>query len=140
MEGTEVSTAGEAAAALTVTNTGRARRRGGGPALPARSGGVRGPPVQRLIGYARVPLRAGESARVRFTVPADLASFTGVDGQRRVEPGELELRFGASSTDIRLSTGITLTGPVRSVDHTRRLHCVTEVGPVEAGPVDVTAP
>ena len=34
-------------------------------------------PVVRLIGYARVPLEPGEAARVTFTVPADLASFTG---------------------------------------------------------------
>ncbi|MGW9402727.1 beta-xylosidase/alpha-l-arabinosidase [Arthrobacter sp. NPDC055585] len=130
VDSTEISTAGEAAAALTVTNTGE---RDGVEVVqlylhdPVASV-VR--PVQRLVGYARVPLRAGESARVRFTVPADLASFTAVDGQRRVEPGELELRFGASSTDIRLSTGVTLTGPVRSVDHTRRLHCAVHVDAV----------
>lgn len=137
VDSTEISTAGEAAASLTVTNTGN---RDGVEVVqlylhdPVASV-VR--PVQRLIGYARVPLQAGESTRVRFTVPADLASFTGVDGQRRVEPGELELRFGASSTDIRLSAGITLTGPVRSVDHTRRLHCGVHVA---EGPVDLTGP
>jgi beta-xylosidase len=79
-------------------------------------------PVQRLIGYHRVPLGPGESARVRITVPADLASFTGRDGRRVVEPGELELRLGASSADLRLTVLCTLTGPVRPVDHTRRLH------------------
>ncbi|MEB7504015.1 glycoside hydrolase family 3 N-terminal domain-containing protein [Arthrobacter koreensis] len=137
VDSTEISTAGEAAASLTVTNTGN---RDGVEVVqlylhdPVASV-VR--PVQRLIGYARVPLQAAESTRVRFTVPADLASFTGVDGQRRVEPGELELRFGASSTDIRLSAGITLTGPVRSVDHTRRLHCGVHVA---EGPVDLTGP
>ena len=87
-------------------------------------------PVQRLAGFARVPLRAGEAATVRFTVPADAASFTGRDGQRIVEPGELELRLGASSTDIRATAGVTLTGTVRVVDHTRRLHCPAEVSPL----------
>lgn len=124
---TQIGTDGEAVAALTVTNTGD---RGGVEVVqlylhdPVASV-VR--PVQRLIGYARVPLRAGESARVRFTVPADLASFTGIGLQRLVEPGDLELRFGASSTDIRLVARIRLTGPVRSVDHTRRLHCRVDV-------------
>lgn len=79
-------------------------------------------PVQRLIGYLRVPLEPGEAARISATVPADLASFTGRDGRRRVEPGELELRFAASSTDTRLTARAVLTGPVREVDHTRALH------------------
>ncbi|MZE72415.1 glycoside hydrolase family 3 N-terminal domain-containing protein, partial [Streptomyces sp. SID5789] len=55
-------------------------------------------PVQRLVGYTRVPLAPGEARRVRAVVPADLASFTGRDGHRVVEPGALELRFAASST------------------------------------------
>ncbi|MEV5183341.1 glycoside hydrolase family 3 N-terminal domain-containing protein [Streptomyces werraensis] len=79
-------------------------------------------PVQRLVGYARLELEPGEQRRVRVTVPADVASFTGRDGRRIVEPGELELRLAASSTDTRLTATVTLTGPVREVDHTRRFH------------------
>ncbi|MBT2893297.1 glycoside hydrolase family 3 C-terminal domain-containing protein, partial [Streptomyces sp. McG2] len=83
-------------------------------------------PVQRLIGYVRLGLRPAEAARVRMTVPADLASFTGREGHRIVEPGALELRLGPSSTDTRLVARLTLTGPVRTVDHTRRLHMGVE--------------
>ncbi|MEQ8144754.1 glycoside hydrolase family 3 N-terminal domain-containing protein [Streptomyces sp. OP7] len=79
-------------------------------------------PVQRLVGYTRVELEPGEERRVRVTVPADVASFTGRDGHRIVEPGDLELRLAASSTDARLTATVTLTGPVRRVDHTRRFH------------------
>ncbi|MEU9586064.1 beta-glucosidase family protein [Streptomyces werraensis] len=79
-------------------------------------------PVQRLVGYARLNLEPDEQRRVRVTVPADVASFTGRDGRRIVEPGELELRLAASSTDTRLTATVTLTGPVREVDHTRRFH------------------
>jgi beta-xylosidase len=79
-------------------------------------------PVQRLAGYQRVHLAPGQSARVEVAVPADLASFTGRGGRRIVEPGELELRLGASSTDLRLTVAATLTGQVRELDHTRRLH------------------
>ncbi|MER5185085.1 glycoside hydrolase family 3 N-terminal domain-containing protein [Streptomyces sp. NPDC002896] len=86
-------------------------------------------PVQRLVGYARVPLAPGEASRVRVTVPADLASFTGRGGRRIVEPGELELRLSASSTEPRLTATVTLTGPVRQVDHTRRLHATFSVSP-----------
>lgn len=79
-------------------------------------------PVQRLIGYVRIDLGPGQAAGVRATVPADLASFTGREGHRIVEPGDLELRLSASSDDPRLTARVTLTGPVRTVDHTRRLH------------------
>ena len=57
-----------------------------------------------------------------MTVPADLASFTGLRGGRIVEPGTLQLRLAASSTDVRLTADVELTGPVRQVDHTRALH------------------
>ncbi|MEU7933815.1 beta-glucosidase family protein [Micromonospora echinofusca] len=79
-------------------------------------------PVQRLVGYLRVPLEAGAACRIDLAVPADLFSFTGRDGRRVVEPGELELRLAASSTDHRLVAAVALRGPARHVDHTRRLH------------------
>ncbi|MEU6970389.1 glycoside hydrolase family 3 N-terminal domain-containing protein [Kitasatospora aureofaciens] len=79
-------------------------------------------PVQRLIGYRRIPLAAGATCRVELTVPADLASFTGRDGRRIVEPGALELRISASSTDPRLTVPLRLTGRARALDHTRLLH------------------
>ncbi|WP_051742834.1 beta-glucosidase [Kitasatospora sp. MBT66] len=79
-------------------------------------------PVQRLVGYRRIDLDPGAGVRVRIAVPADLASFTGRDGRRVVEPGELELRIAASSTDVRLTAAVRLDGPVRVLDHTRRLH------------------
>ncbi|GAB2712792.1 hypothetical protein GCM10010442_36490 [Kitasatospora kifunensis] len=79
-------------------------------------------PVQRLVGYRRIPLEAGPRCQVRLVLPADLASFTGRDGRRVVEPGALELRISASSTDARFTVPLQLTGPVRTLDHTRRLH------------------
>ena len=85
-------------------------------------------PVQRLIGYQRVTLGPGEETRVRIGVPADLASFTGRDGRRVVESGELELRLAASSTDCRLTAHVRLGGPVRTLDHTRRLHAEFTLG------------
>ena len=57
-----------------------------------------------------------------FRVPADLASFTGVDGVRIVEPGEIVLGFGRSSGDIVQEVSVRLIGEVRAVDHTRALH------------------
>jgi beta-xylosidase len=78
-------------------------------------------PVVRLIGYQRVPLEPGEAVRVTFTVPADLASFTGLAGRRIVEPGDVELRFGRSAQDIAATVPLRLTGAVREVGPDRRL-------------------
>jgi beta-xylosidase len=80
-------------------------------------------PVARLIGYARVPLMAGASARVTLTVPADLASYTGPVGLRIVEPGDLELRLASSSERVHHRVQVRLTGPELVVDHRRRLRC-----------------
>jgi hypothetical protein len=73
-------------------------------------------PVVRLIGYAKVRLEPGAETRVEFTVPAEAAAFTGLAGRRVVEPGELELRLSASSSDVRHTLRLRLTGEVREVD------------------------
>jgi beta-xylosidase len=88
-------------------------------------------PVNRLIGYARVPLDPGASATVRFDVHADLASYTVAPGRRIVEPGHLELRLAASSGDVRHALPLTLTGPERRVGPERRLRCPAEVRAIE---------
>jgi beta-xylosidase len=124
---TELDVAGQVEVSVLVTNTGE---RGGTEVVqlylhdPVASI-VR--PVQRLVGYARLPLARGASARVGFRVPADVASFTGVDGRRIVEPGELVLGFGRSSGDIPLTETIRVVGSTRVVDHTRELHADTRV-------------
>ncbi|MCP2637936.1 glycoside hydrolase family 3 C-terminal domain-containing protein [Microbacterium sp. HD4P20] len=84
-------------------------------------------PVQRLIGYARVPLKVGERAQVSFEVPADLLSFTGAGGQRIVESGEIVFGFGRSSGEIPLTTAVRVVGTTRVVDGTRRLHADVRV-------------
>ncbi|WP_043618862.1 glycoside hydrolase family 3 N-terminal domain-containing protein [Nonomuraea candida] len=78
-------------------------------------------PEVRLIGYARVPLEAGESARVAFTVPADVTSFTGAHGRRVVEPGDVELRLGPSCARAAAVLPLRLTGAEREVGHRRQL-------------------
>jgi beta-glucosidase len=95
-------------------------------------------PVVRLIGYVRVPLGPQESADVEFEVAADVTSFTGRTGRRVVEPGALELRFGASCSDIRSVVPLQLEGPERVVDHTRVLIVPALVSPVVVSPVVVS--
>ncbi|MEV4798428.1 glycoside hydrolase family 3 N-terminal domain-containing protein [Nonomuraea sp. NPDC049421] len=84
-------------------------------------------PVVRLIGYARVPLEAGESARVSFTVPADVTSFTGTHGRRIVEPGDVELRLGRSCAETVATLPLRLTGDVRDIGHGRRLQAPAQI-------------
>ena len=85
-------------------------------------------PVQKLISYARVDLAPGEEATVSFRVPAELASFTGVEGRRIVEPGTLEFGVARSAGDILFTHAVELTGEKRYVDHTRPLHADVTVG------------
>jgi beta-xylosidase len=87
-------------------------------------------PEQRLIGFARVELAAGESARITFTVSADLASFTGRAGRRIVEPGRLVLGLARSAGDIAFSLETELTGPERTVDHTRAMEPIVGIEPL----------
>lgn len=84
-------------------------------------------PVQRLVGYVRVELDAAASARVTVEVPADLVQFTGRDGRRVVEPGDIELRFARSSADTVFTAAVSLTGEPRVVGHDRQLTSRTTI-------------
>jgi beta-xylosidase len=84
-------------------------------------------PDVRLIGYRRVDLAPGESRRLTFRFHTDLSAFTDREGARVVEPGALELRVGASSTEVRATVRLQLTGPVRRLGPDRVLRCETEV-------------
>ncbi|WBB80592.1 glycoside hydrolase family 3 C-terminal domain-containing protein [Micromonospora sp. WMMD882] len=86
-------------------------------------------PVVRLVGYVRVELAAGAAARVTFTVPADVTSFTGVRGRRIVEPGDVELRLARSSADVVAALPLRLVGVEREVGHLRELLSTTRVTP-----------
>jgi beta-glucosidase len=78
-------------------------------------------PVQSLVAAARVDLRAGQARTVVIGLHADLTSYTGRAGRRIVDAGEVELRVGASSADIRQTFKLTLTGPRREVGFDRVL-------------------
>jgi beta-glucosidase len=86
-------------------------------------------PVQQLIAAARVDLAPGETRAVAMDLHADLTSYTGRAGCRQVDPGEAELRVGASSADIRAALAVTLTGPRRLVGHDRVLFPVVTLLP-----------
>jgi beta-xylosidase len=70
-------------------------------------------PTRWLTGFTRVALAPGENARVTFRLHADRTAFTGRDGTRIVEPGEISIAIGGASDDLPLSGSFMLTGPVR---------------------------
>ncbi|WP_145600862.1 glycoside hydrolase family 3 N-terminal domain-containing protein [Yersinia frederiksenii] len=84
-------------------------------------------PVQELKAFQRVYLAPGESARLTFHIPTDMLSFTRRDGQRVVEPGEFDIRVGASSDDIRSVGLVKVTGETRVLSGNWRMvsHCTS---------------
>jgi hypothetical protein len=77
--------------------------------------------VKQLAGFARVALEAGETVVVSFDVHADRTAFVGRELQRLVEPGQVEVLIVAPATDPPCRGRVRLAGPVRAVDHDRRL-------------------
>lgn len=70
-------------------------------------------PVRALLAFAKVPLEPGEEATVRFDVHTDRLAFTGLDGRRVVESGEILLHAGSSSGDTPNQTSVQLVGEQR---------------------------
>ena len=69
-----------------------------------------GRPARRLVAFQRVGAAAGETVRVRFTIPATGLGFHGADLRFRVEPGDVTFLVGPTSTTV------TLTGDVEHPD------------------------
>ncbi|MFC4949215.1 glycoside hydrolase family 3 N-terminal domain-containing protein [Pseudonocardia sp. GCM10023141] len=90
-------------------------------------------PLKLLTGFARVTLEPGAGADVAFRVHADRTAYTGPDLRRIVEPGELEVLVGTSSTDLPCRATVQVTGEVRAVGHDRELVTPVAVTPVAGG-------
>jgi hypothetical protein len=70
-------------------------------------------PRKTLVGFTRVPLKAGESKKVTFTITTqELSLVVGKDGKREVRPGNLQVQVGGSSANGpgTLVQAISLTG------------------------------
>lgn len=110
----EVVTSGAMAAGVTVTNTGD---RAGGHIVQLYAHDVVGSitrPVAQLVGFQRIYLEAGQSARVEFSVPTTRVAFSDREFTRVVEPGELSLWCGTSATR-EVEATVMLTGDVHPV-------------------------
>jgi beta-glucosidase len=77
-------------------------------------------PVAQLVGYARVELAPGAGAKVDFDVPIRLLAFTGRNGRRVVEPGEVAVSVRRSVADVVAERTVLLTGPVHELTGAER--------------------
>ena len=85
-------------------------------------------PVRQLKAFGRVALAPGQAAAVEMAVPVDMLSFTGSDGERRVEPGGFELQVGSSSADLPLRTQVEVRGVVRRLGRAWRMNSGCKAG------------
>jgi beta-xylosidase len=100
---------------LTVTNTGTRRGTEIVQLYAADTATGVTLPAQQLIGFARVELEPGASKTIAFAVPISLLAYTGLSGELVMEPGPVELSAGSSSSDIRSSATLTVTGQTRTI-------------------------
>ncbi|QBG46883.1 hypothetical protein EGM51_05550 [Verrucomicrobia bacterium S94] len=73
------------------------------------------PPI-KLQGFRRVELKQGETRRITFAVSPQQFAFYNKDMELVIEPGQYTFKIGASSTDIRLSSVVEMSGPVRKLE------------------------
>ena len=56
-------------------------------------------PVKELKSFLRVSLKSGESRALTVQIPVSELAFTGLDGKRKVEPGDFQLWVAGSSCE-----------------------------------------
>jgi beta-xylosidase len=115
LETDTVDVGGEARVSLTITNSGKRRGTEVVQLYAADTATGVTLPAQQLVGFARVDLEPGASKSVRFVVPMSLLAYTGLSGDLVMEPGPVEVSAGSSSSDIRSSAKLTVTGKTRAI-------------------------
>ncbi|WIB33642.1 glycoside hydrolase family 3 N-terminal domain-containing protein [Curtobacterium sp. MCSS17_005] len=112
----DVRSDGVFTASVTVRNTGS---RDGDDVVQLYGHDVHGSvtrPEVQLLGYARVALAAGESARVRFRVPVQRFAFTDRRMRRVVEPGDVQVWVASHAAASRPGGPVAAGGIVASGD------------------------
>jgi len=110
ISGEPMNTKGEATVSFTVRNSGG---RAGDEVAQLYVRHVNSKvarPNEELKGFKRISLNAGESKTVELPLRASsLAYWDESKGSFVVEPEQIEVRIGSSSTDIRLRTNVEIT-------------------------------
>ncbi len=74
-------------------------------------------PIRELIGFTRLPIPAGATRTVSFTVHPSRLAFHGLDMTLATEPGQFTFRVGGSSFDPNMAeASVTLDGPTTAYD------------------------
>ena len=115
LESDSVDVGGEFRASLTVKNSGKVRGTEVVQLYAADTATGVTLPAQQLIGFARVDLEPGESKTVNFEVPLSVLAYTGISGETVMEPGPIEVSAGSSSSDIRSTAKLNVTGKTRTI-------------------------
>ncbi|MDS0295669.1 glycoside hydrolase family 3 N-terminal domain-containing protein [Halogeometricum luteum] len=127
----ELAPAGTVAAEVTVENTGD---RSGYEVvqLYARAENPdQARPVQELVGFERVSLDAGESARVAFDIDATQLAYHDRDFDLAVEEGPYEFRIGRSADDVVSAASFEVTGTKEVPQNGRTYFAETTVSDAE---------
>ncbi|MCL2595323.1 MAG: glycoside hydrolase family 3 C-terminal domain-containing protein, partial [Promicromonosporaceae bacterium] len=65
-------------------------------------------PVRQLLQFARISLEAGETTTLDLVAPVERFAFTGLDGKRVVEPGDVTLGVGLAADDIHAELKVVI--------------------------------
>lgn len=66
-------------------------------------------PNMELTGFSRVEIEAGETRKIRYVLPLSALAFLDRDDRWKIEKGDIVLKVGSSSEDIRLTDRFTIT-------------------------------
>jgi beta-glucosidase len=76
-------------------------------------------PAKELAGWARVPVKPGESTNLSLVIRADQFAFLNQEMNWLVEKGTMKVLVGSSSEDIRLEGSFEITD-TRNIDGAKR--------------------
>lgn len=66
-------------------------------------------PNMELTDFCRISLKPGESKKIKYTLPLSELAFLDRSHQWKIEKGDIVLKVGSSSEDIRLTDTFTIT-------------------------------
>jgi beta-glucosidase len=125
-----VDVAGELRASLTIRNSGKRRGTEIVQLYAADTATAVTLPAQQLVGFERVDLEPGQSKAVSFIVPLSVLAYTGASGDLVMEPGPIDISVGSSSSDIKSTTTLNVTGKTRVIrGEDRAFLSTTRIGP-----------
>nr|WP_206424436.1 glycoside hydrolase family 3 N-terminal domain-containing protein [Halorubrum sp. CSM-61] len=128
LSATELPPAGAITAEVTVENVGDTAGRDVVQLYASAENPDQARPVQELVGFERVALDPGESARVAFEVDATQLAYHDRDMDLAVEAGPYEFRVGHSAADVADTAAFEVTGTKEVPENGRTYFTETRVG------------